>query len=127
MHRHCGTNNRAPRWTFTEPCKPEVRPCAREKSASPAWLAATGMHAHDTTKGINGGLTLDVDRLYKRSVTATAHQEKDITTLELNPSLGTVLPAPHGRGNKCDKNVKYKRTDAPSLYVKSISIENVLI
>ena len=24
MHCHCGTNNRAPRWTFTDPCKPEV-------------------------------------------------------------------------------------------------------
>ena len=41
MHRHCGTNNRAPRWTFTDPCKPEVRPGAREESASPAWLAGT--------------------------------------------------------------------------------------
>ena len=30
MHCHCGTNNRAPRWTFTDPCKPEVRPGARE-------------------------------------------------------------------------------------------------
>ena len=36
---HCGTNNRAPRWTFTDPCKPELRPGAREESASPAWLA----------------------------------------------------------------------------------------
>ena len=50
MHRHCGTNNRAPRWTFTDPCKPEVRPGAREESASPAWLAAPAMNAHDTTK-----------------------------------------------------------------------------
>ena len=41
MHCHCGTNNRAPRWTFTDPCKAEVRPGAREESASPAWLAAT--------------------------------------------------------------------------------------
>ena len=40
MHRHCGTNNRAPRWAFTDPRKPEVRPGAREESASPAWLAA---------------------------------------------------------------------------------------
>ena len=39
MYCHCGTNNRAPRWTFTDPCKPEVRPGAREESASPAWLA----------------------------------------------------------------------------------------
>ena len=50
MHRHCGTNNRAPHWTFTDPCKPKVRPCAREESASPAWLAAPTMNARDTTK-----------------------------------------------------------------------------
>ena len=50
MHCHCGTNNRAPLWTFTDPCKPEVRPGAREESASPAWLAATAMNARDTTK-----------------------------------------------------------------------------
>ena len=50
MHRHCGTNNRAPRWTFTDPCKPEVRPGAREESASPAWLAAPDMNACNTTK-----------------------------------------------------------------------------
>ena len=52
MHCHCGTNNRAPWWTFTDPCKPEVRPGAREESASPAWLAAPAMNARDTTKGI---------------------------------------------------------------------------
>ena len=40
MHRHCGTKNIAPRWTFTDTCKPEVRPGAREESASPVWLAA---------------------------------------------------------------------------------------
>ena len=40
MHCHCGTNNRALQWTFMDPCKPEVRPGAREESASPAWLAA---------------------------------------------------------------------------------------
>ena len=50
MHCHCGTNNRAPRWTFTDPCKPEVRPGAREESASPAWLAAPAMNARDSTK-----------------------------------------------------------------------------
>ena len=47
---HCGTNNRAPRWTFADPCKPEVRPGAREESASPAWLAAPAMNANDTAK-----------------------------------------------------------------------------
>ena len=45
MHCHCGTNNRAPRWTFTDPCKPEARPGAREESESPAWLAAPAMNA----------------------------------------------------------------------------------
>ena len=53
MHCHCGTNNRAPRWTFMDPCKPEVRPGARVESASPAWLAAPAMNACDTTKVYN--------------------------------------------------------------------------
>ena len=59
---------------------------------------------------------MDVDRHYIGSVTATTQQEKGIITLESNPSRGTVLPAPHGKGNTCDKNVKYKRTDALSLW-----------
>ena len=71
-------------------------------------------------KCINRGLTLDVDRHYIGSVTATIHQEKGIITLESNPSRGTVLPAPHGKGNKCDKNVKYKRTDAPKPNTRGI-------
>ena len=50
MHCHCGPNNRAPRWTFMDPCKQEVKPGAREESASPAWLAAPSMNARDTTK-----------------------------------------------------------------------------
>ena len=29
------TDKRAPRWTFTDPCKPEVRSDAQEESASP--------------------------------------------------------------------------------------------
>ena len=119
MHCHCGTNNRAPRWTFTDPCKLEVRPGAREVSLSPAWLATPATNAHDTTKVyIYGGLRLGVDRHYIGSLTATTHQEKGIITLESNPSRGTVLPAPHGKGNKCDKNVKYKRSDALSLWPK---------
>ena len=52
-------------------------------------------------KGICGGLTLDVNQHYIGSVTATTHQEKGIITLESNPSRGTVLPAPHGKGNNC--------------------------
>ena len=31
MFRHCGTNKRAPQWTFTDPCKPDVNPGARDK------------------------------------------------------------------------------------------------
>ena len=59
MHCHCGTNNRAQQWTFTDPCKPEVRPGAREESASPAWLAAPAMNARDTTKSIYIATVLD--------------------------------------------------------------------
>ena len=67
-----------------DPCKPEVRPGAREESASPAWLAAPAMNARDTTKVyIYRGLAMDVDRHYIGSVTATTHQEKGIITLEL--------------------------------------------
>ena len=67
-------------------------------------------------KCIYGGLILDVVGHHIESVTATTHQRKGIITLESNPSRGTVLPAPHGKGNKCDKNVKYERTDALSLW-----------
>ena len=77
MHCHCGTNNRAPRWTFTDHCKPEVRPGAREESGSPAWLAAPAINVSDTTKVyVYGGLTLGVDRPYIGSVTATIHKKK---------------------------------------------------
>ena len=50
MYCHRGTNNRAPRCTFTDPFKPEVRPGAREESPSPAWLAAPAINGRDTTK-----------------------------------------------------------------------------
>ena len=112
MHCHCGTNNRAPRGTFKDPCKLKVRPGAREESVSTAWLAAPAMNARNTTKVyVYGDLTLDVDWHYIGSVTATTHHEKGIITLESNPSRGTALTALHGKGHKCDKNGKYKRTD----------------
>ena len=66
----------------------------------------------DQVPGRSQRLLLD----YIGSVKATTHQEKGIITLESNPSRGTVLPAPHSKGNKCGKNVKYKRTDALSLW-----------
>ena len=68
MHCHCGTNNRAPRWTFTDPCKPEMGPGAREESASPAWLAApvildvTASFSH--TISYVGNVSLASTRLY---------------------------------------------------------------
>ena len=116
MHCHCGTNNRAPRWTFTDPCKPEVRPGAREESASPAWLAAPAMNARDTTKVYIWRLDTGCGLTLYRKCHSHNTPGKGIITLESNPSRGTVLPAPHGKGNKCDKNVKYKRTDALSLW-----------
>ena len=76
MRCHCDTHNRASRWACMDPSKPEVRPDAGMESASPASLAAPAMNARDTTKGIYGGLTLDVDRYYIGSVKATTHQEK---------------------------------------------------
>ena len=76
MHCHSGNNNRAPRWTFTNPCKPEVRPGAREESASPAWPAAPQWMPATQQKCIYWGLTLDVDRHYIGSVTATNTQGK---------------------------------------------------
>ena len=43
-------------------------------------------------------------------------RKKGIIKLESNPSRGTVLPAPHGKWKQCDKNVKYNRADALSLW-----------
>ena len=77
-------------------------------------------------KCIYGGLTLDVDRHYIGSVTAPTHQEKGIITLESNPSRGTVLTAPHGKGNKCDKNVKYKRVEFNWLFNATINDISVI-
>ena len=114
-----GTNNRAPQWTFTDPCKPEVRPGAREESASPAWLAAPAMNARDTTKVYIWRL----DTGYGPTLYRKCHNHntpgKGIITLESDPSRGTVLPAPHSKGNKCDKNVKCKRT------VSSVNVNSI--
>ena len=57
---------------------------------------------------IYGGLTLDVDRHYIVSISATAHQIKGIIILESNPSRGTVLSAPHGKGKKV-QNYMYNK------------------
>ena len=91
MHCHCGTNNRAPRWTFTNPCKPEVRPGAREESASPAWLAAPAMNARDTTKEymyVVWRLDTGCGPTLYRKCHSHNTPEKSIITLESNPSRG---------------------------------------
>ena len=101
MHCHCGTNNRAPRWTFTDPCKQEVRPGAREESASPAWLAASAMNSRDTTKVYIWRLGPGCGPLlYRKCHSHSTPRKKGVITLESNPSRGTVPPAPHGKGNK---------------------------
>ena len=89
MHCHCGTNNRAPRWTFTDPCKPEVRSGARGESASPAWLAAPAMNVREKRKCVYGGLTLDMDgyALFKSTCSKTSY----LTTCNVPPELFVFL------------------------------------
>ena len=95
MHRHCGTNNRAPRWTFTDLCKPEVRPSAREESASLAWLTAPDMNARDTAKLYIWRIDAGCRPTLYRKCHSHNTPGKGIMTLESNPSQGTVLPTPH--------------------------------
>ena len=121
MHCHCGANIRAPPWTFTDPCKPEARLGALEESAFPAWLAAPTMNARDTTKVYIWRLDTGYGPTqYKKSHSHNTPGKGKIT-LASNPSRGTVLPAPHGKGNKCDKKLKYKRTDVLSLCCQQLS------
>ena len=119
MQRHCGTNNRAPRWTFTDPCKPEVIPGDRNESASPAWLAAPAMNARDTTKVNIPVWMLDTGcgpTLYRKC--HSQEKGKGIITLESNHSWGTVLPAPHGKGRKCE--ISFERTRYIDLCLKLV-------
>ena len=116
MHCHCGINIKAPWWTFTDPCELEVRQGAREESTSPAWLAAPAMNARDTKKMYIWRLETGCGPTLYRKCHRHNTPGKSIITLESNPLRESVLPAPHGKGNKCDKNVKYKRTKALSLW-----------
>ena len=75
---------------------------------SPALLAAPAMNARDTTEVYIWRLDTGCGPTLYRKCHSHNTPEKGIITLESNPSRGTVLPAPHGKGNKCDKNVKYK-------------------
>ena len=52
---------------------------------------------------------MDVDRHYIGIVTATTHKEKGIITLVSNPSWGTVLPAPHGKGKSPKLSVHFSK------------------
>ena len=97
MHCRCGTNNRAPRWAFTDPCKQEVRPGAREESASPAWLSAPAMNPRNTTKVYIWRFDTGCGPTLYRKCHSHTTPGKGIIPLESNPSWGTVLPAPHGK------------------------------
>ena len=103
MHCHCGTNSRAPRWTFTDPAN-QVRPGAQEEPASPAWLAAPAMNARDTTKVYIWRLdTVCGQTLYRKCHSHNTRGKRHNNTChESNLLRGTVLPASHGKWNKCD-------------------------
>ena len=92
MHCRFGTINRAPRWTSTDPCKPEVRPGAREESASPAWLTAPAMNARDTMKVYIWWLDTGCGPTLYRKCHIHKTPRKSIKTLESIPWRGTVLP-----------------------------------
>ena len=123
MHCHCGTNNRAPWWTFTDPCKPEVRPGAREESASPAWLAAPAMNARDTTKVYKWRLDTGCGPTLLGSVTSTTHQEKGIITLESNPSRGTENKFADCQMNNLDTRLIHwiRFRNGMDVYVRSVT------
>ena len=114
MYCHCDTNNRAPRWTFTNPCKPEVRPGARKESASTTWQAASAMNARDTTK-------VYIWRLYNWCGLTLYRKCHSHNTPGKRHNTAWVEPLP-GKRNKCDKNVKYKRTDVLSLWHKYFNV-----
>ena len=110
MHCHCGTNNRAPRWTFMDPGKAEVRPGAREESASPAWLAALAMNARDTTKvhiwrlDTGCGLTL-----YRKCHSHNTPGKRHNNTW-VEPLAGNCTTSSTRQREQVWRNVKYKRT-----------------
>ena len=102
MHLYSGTNNRAPRLTLIYPCKPEVRPSAREESASPAWLAAPTMNARDTTKVYVWRLDTGCGPiLYRKchSHNTPGKMHNNTNNCESNPSQGTILPGRSIRGS----------------------------
>ena len=119
MHFHCGNNNRAPRWTFTDPCKSEVRSGAREESASPAWLAAPAMNARDTTKvykwrfDTGCGPTL-YRKYHSHNAAGKRHNITWVEPLEGNCTTSSTRQREQV-WQKCKKHL-YNRTDALSLW-----------
>ena len=97
MHRHCGTNNRVPRRTFTDPCKPEVRPGSREESASTAWLAAPATNARDTTKVYIRRLETGCGPTLYRKCHSHNPPGKRHNNTWVEPLAGNFTPAPHGK------------------------------
>ena len=78
-----------------------MRPGVREESASPAWLAAPAMNARDTTKVYIWRLdTRCGPTLYRKYHNHNKPGKRHNNTW--------VLPAPHSKGNKCDRNVNTK-------------------
>ena len=106
MHCRCSINNRAPRWTFTDSCKPEVRPGVREESASPAWLAASAMNARDTTKVYIWRLGTGCGPTLYRKCQSHNIPGKGIITLEPNPNDIDL----------CDKNSFFQTLLPPGAY-----------
>ena len=107
MHCHYDTNNRAPRWTFTDPCKPEVRPGAREESASPTWLAVPAMNSRDTTKVYVWRLDTGCGPTLYRKCHSNNTPGKRHNNTWVEPLRVTVLPAPHGKGNNSHLVISY--------------------
>ena len=117
MHCHCGTNNRAPPWTFTYPCKPDLRPGAWEESASPAWLAAPAMNARDTTKVYIWRLdTVCGLTLYRKCHSHNTPGKRHNNTW-LDPLAGNCTTSSTRQREQVWQNVKCKRTDALSLWL----------
>ena len=113
MHCHCGTYNISPRRTFTDPCKPKVRPGAREESASPAWLATPAMNARDTRKVYIWRLDTGCGPTLYRKCHSHNTPGKRRKTLESNPLRGTVLYQLHtAKGTSVTKELWSEHVNA---------------
>ena len=117
MHCHCGINNRAPRctWTFTDPCKPDS-PGALEESASPAWLAAPAINARDTTKMYIWRLDTGCGPTLYRKCHSHNTPGKRHNNTRVEPLAENCTTSSSRQREQVWQNVKYRRTDALSLW-----------